>query len=74
MITIAEARKKAEGYIQGTGIHLGKAVDDGEWFIFGYKEEDVSISPVGVHKESGAVEIYFPPHHKAYLKAVEVEG
>lgn len=73
MITIAEARKKAEESVKGTGLHLGKAMDDGEYFIFGYKEE-ADIPPVGVNKESGEVETYFPPDHMdAFLEAVRVK-
>ena len=73
MIKIAEARKKAEVFIKGTGLHLGSAMDDGEYFIFGYKEA-ADIAPIGVNKETGEAETYFPPDHMdAFLEAVRVK-
>ena len=73
MITVRDARKKAEDSIKGTGLQLGGAMDDGEYFIFGYKGEP-DIPPVGVVKETGEVETYFPPDHiDAFMEAVKVK-
>lgn len=71
MITIKNARKKAEEY--ASGMKLEKALDDGEYFIFSYDEE-VDEPPVCVNKETGEVDDYFPPDHmEAFLNAKEVE-
>ena len=66
MITVQEARKKAEDSIKGTGLQLGGALDDGEYFIFGYKGEP-DIPPVGIQKATGQADTYFPPEHPAFI-------
>lgn len=69
MMTVKEARQKAEESIMTSGLHIGGAVlDDGEYFIFGYAEEP-DLPPVGIRKDTGEAEDYFPPDHPSFMQS-----
>lgn len=69
MITFEKAMDLVELELKDSGLEIGKALDDGEYFIFGYTN-DVDLSPIGVNKETGQLDEYFPPAHPAFLSAV----
>lgn len=71
MISFEEAMDKVEKELDGSGLEVGNVLDDGEFFIFGYKGE-ADIAPIGVNKETGELEDYFPPAHPNFTKAVPV--
>lgn len=69
MITFEKAMDLVELELKDSGLEIGKVLDDGEYFIFGYTN-DVDLSPIGVNKETGQLDEYFPPAHPAFLSAV----
>lgn len=71
MIKFEDAKKKAQEAMKDMDLKVGSAMDDGEYFIFGYSEE-VDLSPIGVNKETGEVIDYFPPEHPKFMKATEI--
>lgn len=74
MMTLADAKKKAEEHFKESGLNIGSIMDDGKYFIFGYDEE-VDISPLGVNKNTGEVIEYFPPDHMDdFANAIEIEN
>lgn len=69
MITFEKAVDLVELELKDSGLKIGNVLDDGEYFIFGYTN-DVDLSPIGVNKETGQLDEYFPPAHPAFLSAV----
>ncbi len=73
MVDIREAYKTAKAEIESEHLHIAKEIyDDGEYFIFGYKE-DIDIDPVGVNKKTGELITYYPPDHPADAKRVRIK-
>lgn len=71
-MTIEKAKQKAQEAALESGLHLAlSALDDGEYFIFGYDEE-VDLPPIAVNQKTGEIEDYFPPSHPNFLKAKEI--
>lgn len=71
-MTVESAKCKAQESIKETGLHVSSvALDDGEYFIFGYDEE-VDLPPIAVNQKTGEIEDYFPPDHSAFLNAKEI--
>ena len=71
MITFEKAMDLVELELKDSGLEIGNVLDDGEYFIFGYTN-DVDLPPIGVNKETGQLDEYFPPAHSAFLKATPV--
>ena len=69
MITFEKAMDLVELELKDSGLEIRNVLDDGEYFIFGYTN-DVDLSPIGVNKETGQLDEYFPPAHPAFLSAI----
>lgn len=71
-MTVSEVRRSVEPKFDELGLNIGSILDDGEFYIFCYRE-DVDISPIGVNKITGEIIMYFPPdHYEKFKKAREV--
>lgn len=72
---LEEAIKKAEKEYKG--MKVDTALDIGEAWVFGFcgeNGEEVDISPCLIHKESGEIDVFFPPAHiKELENAIEIE-
>lgn len=67
MISLDEAKVKATEYNNVHNSDICQICDAGHGWIFSFydvdSKEELDMSPIYVAKESGKVEVYFPPDH-----------